>query len=227
MKCFYRKMFVLLALIIIAISAGAQTETQIEKVKDGILKVGDRFNIFPVNKLGNTIYLDNKKLVSKVGLIMVDLTEAHNGFIYHAKNENDESILGYAGNEHAKFTALDGGYYQLITKEGGSKIYRINSDDVIQNLLPRYKTSGGLVYNNSDKAAFFHIARGENIETEDGKLRYLYTFKIHIAKINEPDVIHLPLSISDYAAKLRMIWLDEETLQYSLSDGSINRIQIK
>jgi len=211
----------------ISLSASAQSETQKENIRDGILSIGENYRIFPVNKLGNTIYVDNRKLVSEVDLVMVDIIEAPGGYIYHAKDEVEQSVLGFSGEEDARFKALDGGYYQLVTEEGGSKIYRLNSNHMIQNLLPRYKTAGGLVYNNSDKAAFYHIAKGENIETDEGKIRYLYTFRIHIAKIEEPAVIHLPLSISDYSSRLRMTWIDEETLQYSLSDGSIDRIKIR
>jgi hypothetical protein len=220
---------IVMSCFLFTVSVYGQSELQEreENIKGGVLTIKDRYQIFPVNRLGNTIYVDNKKLASQAGLAMIDLIETSGGFVYHAKDETEQSILGFAGEENAKFKALDGGFYLLSTKEFGNKIYRLNSDNMIQNLLPRYKTAGGLVYNNADKAAFFHISKGENIETEDGKLRYLYTFKIHVAKIEEPTVINLPLSISDYAPNLRMTWIDEETLQYSLSDGSIDRITIK
>ena len=220
---------VVMSFLLFAFSVCAQTESQVqeENIRDGVLTIKNRYQIFPVNRLGNTIYVNNKKLESKSGLVMVDVVKAPGGFIYHAKDEAEQSILGFTGDENAKFKSLDGGFYLLSTKESGNKIYRLNSVNIIQNLLPRYKTAGGLVYNNSDKAAFFHIAKGENIETEDGKLRYLYTFRIHIAKIDEPEVINLTLSISDYSPNLRMTWIDEETLQYSLSDGSIDRITIR
>ena len=219
---------IVMSCFLFTVSLYGQSEHQgQENIKDGVLTIKDRYQIFPVNRLGNTIYVDNKKLASQAGLAMIDLIEASGGFVYHAKDETEQSQLGFTGGEDAKFKALDGGFYLLSTKEFGNKIYRLNSDNLIQNLLPRYKTAGGLVYNNADKAAFFHISKGENIETEDGRLRYLYTFKIHVAKIEEPTVINLPLSISDYTPNLRMTWIDEETLQYSLSDGSIDRITIK
>ena len=50
-----------------------QAVTASESQANGIVKLNDRFQIFPDSKLGNTIYLNNKKLVSRGDLTLIDI----------------------------------------------------------------------------------------------------------------------------------------------------------
>jgi hypothetical protein len=153
--------------------------------------------------------------------------EAPEGYIYFGVNELDEGVLGYVGPDTTEFTEIEGKYYALVTSEGKRRLYRISSKNEIQDLLPRSNTASGLVYNKVNKAAFFHITRGETVETEDGRQRYLYTFKIHIVKDGIDKITHLPETVSDFRSRLRMKWINGNTLQYSLSNNQKETIVIK
>ncbi len=222
-------MFLLLILMSVSIS-GAETLPDEGSVTpaDGILKLNNQFSIFPDNKLGNSVYLNKKRLVSRDDLTMVDIVQAPDGYIYHGLDENGSSVLGFSGNEDAKFIQLPGGFYYLVTdKNSKKKIYWISGNRKIEDLLPRRNTGSGLVFNGSDKAVFYHIAKGETIETEEGKERYQYTFKIHIANTETRSVRHLPLSVTDFSLRLRLEWTDENTIKYTLSNGQAETVSIQ
>ncbi|MBT7892083.1 MAG: hypothetical protein HN580_23910 [Deltaproteobacteria bacterium] len=205
-----------------------QAVTASESQANGIVKLNDRFQIFPDSKLGNTIYLNNKKLVSRGDLTLIDIVAAPEGYVYHGLDENGNSVLGYTGDQDAKFIQLPGGLYQLILSSiRKKKIYWINGKRQIEDLLPRRNTGTGLVYNNVDKAAFYHIAKGETIETEDGKERYQYTFRLHVVNTQTYKVMHLPISIKDFSLKLRLEWMDEDTIKYTLSNGQIETTAVQ
>lgn len=205
----------------------AQTEEKKESELQGVLKISEEFQIFPAGKFGNTIYRNNKRLVSKKDLILQDIVEAPEGNVYYGKDEAGQAVFEYIGNKQTKFIHLEGGFYQLISSQGINKIFRLAPNHKIQDLLPRYKTASGLVFNQVDKAAFSHIAKGEEIETDEGKLLYQYTFKIHIAKINTAKIIHLPEAINDFDPRLKLKWLDNDTLQYTLSSGETVSMKIR
>jgi len=195
---------------------------------DSIVKLNARFQIFPGNKLGNTIYLNNKKLVKRDDLAMIDVVEAPEGYIYHGLDEGGNSVLGYTGDQDAKFIPLPAGLYHLLLGNNGKKkIYWINGKRQIEDLLPRRNTGTGVVYNNVDKAVFYHIAKGETIETEDGRERYQYTFRLHVINTQTYKVMHLPKTIKDFSLRLRLEWMDEDTIKYTLSDGKVETTAVQ
>ena len=213
--------------LLFAFAILAQTAEKSENNNNGIKEIKPGFQVFPDGKLGNTLYANKKKLVTREDLILRDVVEAPEGHVYYGVNELDEGVLGYAGSETTEFTELEGGFYALVTSEGKRRLYRISSKNVIQDLLPRSNTANGLVYNKVNKAAFFHITKGETIETDDGRQRYQYTFKIHIVKDGIDTVTHLPETVSDFRSRLRMKWINRNTLQYTLSNDQKETIVIK
>ncbi len=205
-----------------------QSETQDTPSADGVIRINEHFMIFPDSKLGNSVYFDKRKLVSRDDLTMVDIVEAPEGFIYHGLDENGNSILGFTGNPQVNFIRLQGGFYQLITgKNGKKKIYWINSELKIEDLLPRRNTGTGLVFNGVDKAVFYHITKGEIVQTEEGKERYQYTFRLHVADTQSRRVRHLPVSVKDYFIRLRLEWMDESTIKYTLGNGQVETVAIR
>ena len=213
--------------LLFAFALLAQTAEKSENNNNGIKEIKPGFQVFPDGKMGNTLYANKKKLVTREDLILRDVVEAPEGYVYYGVNELDEGVLGYAGSETTEFTTLEGGFYALVTAEGKRRLYRLNSKNEIQDLLPRSNTASGLVYNNVNKAAFFHITKGETIEADDGRQRYQYTFKIHIVKEGIDTVTHLPETVSDFRSRLRMKWINRNTLQYTLSNDQKETIVIK
>jgi hypothetical protein len=213
--------------ILFAFALLAQTAEKSENDLNGIKEIKPGFQVFPDGKLGNTLYADKKKLISREDLVLKDVLAAPEGYVYFGVNEVEEGVLGYVGPEKAEFKELEGKYYSLLTSDGKRLLYQVTSKNEIQNLLPRSNTASGLVHNKENKAAFFHITKGETIETEEGKERYQYTFKIHIVRDRNERVTHLSETVSDFRSRLRMRWLNKNTLQYILSNGQKETIVIK
>lgn len=191
---------------------------------DGVQRIDNRFQIFPENKVSNTAYKNSKKVVSIPHLTLTGIIDASDGYIFMGKNESDQKVLGFEGNPEVEFIPLNGGFYQLIIRNKISRLYWINHNSKIENLLPKSKTAAGLVFNNMDKSAFYHISKGEEITTEEGRVRYQYTFRIHIANTKTFKIIHLAKTVNDFRPRLRLQWVDENTLQYKLSNGDVEII---
>lgn len=210
--------FFLISLCLVS-SLLAQTTEKSENIINGVVEIKPGFQIFPVGKLGNTLYMQGKKLVSQENIVLYDVVEGPEGYVYCGIDENETAILGFVGPDTVEFTQLEGGYYQLVTADRKRKLYRVINKNEIQNLLPRSNTANGLVYNNIDKAAFFHISKGETIEMDDGTERYQYTFKIHIVKDDDPRIVNLPDTITDFRSRLKLDWVDQNTIQSTLSNN--------
>jgi hypothetical protein len=213
--------------LLLSLTSLAQTDEKSQNSIEGIKQIGPGFQVFPDGKLGNTLYKDGKKIISRPDLVLHSVIDTLDGYIYYGINEADEPVLGYAGSEKTVFTALEGGYYELVAESGKRKIYRLTGEGAIQNLLPKSNTASGLVYNQTDMAAFFHITKGETIEVEEGQLKYQYTFRIHVVKDKDLKVIHLPETVSDFKPKLRLNWIDQNTLQFTLSNNQKETIIIE
>jgi len=191
--------------------------------KNGVQELRGNFKIFPYNKLGNTIYRDNKKLISKEHLAIQDVLEVADGIVYLGFDEGGESDLAFSGDPDVDFKSLDGGFYHLRDKKNGlSKLFRVDLNGQIKDLLPKSKTASGLAYNGKNKAAFFHIAKGELVEFEDGRSRYQYTFRIHIVRTGSSIVRTLPEAVNDFSIKLDLRWENSNTLHVLLGNGKKN-----
>lgn len=204
----------------------AQTIEKSENINDGIKELGSGFQVFPVNKPGNTLYKDKKKIISRENLILKDIVESPDGYVYYGVSEQGEDQLGYVGAPGSRFEKIDGEFYSLVAENGKKKLYWINGDEQIQNLLPTSNTATGLVYNKEEKAAFYHITKGETIETEEG-VRFQYTFRIHVLKMDTGRVVDLPETVSDFRSRLVLNWADRNTLEYTLSTGRKESIVIR
>jgi len=225
----YLILFVAMALLGFPLPA-AETQDAAQKIaaKDGIVRLNDHFMIFPENKPGNSVYIDKKKLLSRDDLTLVDIVEAPDGYIYRGLDGSGRSVLGFKGDPDAQFLQLQGGFYQLITgKNTKKKLYWVNGAGQIEDMLPGRNTGAGLVFNGVDKAAFYHIAKGETVVTEAGRERYQYTFKIHIADTNDHSIRQLPVTIKDFRLKLLLEWMDENTIKYTLDNGQEETVAIR
>ncbi|MCP4298579.1 MAG: hypothetical protein GY786_23575 [Proteobacteria bacterium] len=224
----FRKFLLLGGLILIATTFVLQGAEDVVELEVPIIQIGEVYQIFPERDFGNSIYKEQRHLFSSRNLALFDVREVPDGYIYAGRNQSGEDVLGYQGGANTKFLAHKSGYYQLILKEGidkrnVSKIFRLNKGK-IQDLLPRRKTANGLVVHEDGRGAFFHISKGETIEREDGEARYQYTFKIHIVEPGSEQVIDIPTPITDFRSRLKMSWLSDNMLQYSLSDGTSGQV---
>jgi len=190
------------------------------ELNEGLVTIRNDYQIFPIGKKGNSIYLNKKRLLTRPNLILKDIIQVFEGHVVYGISEAGEHELEYIGNSKVRFIKMATGYYQIIGKKRKKKIIRVNPVDQIQILLPRSNTASGLVFNGENKAAFFHIYRGDTIESDDGKLNYQYTFKIHIIRSTDDDITTLDETVSDFSPRLKLKWLKPNLLQYQLSNGT-------
>ncbi|PCI25248.1 MAG: hypothetical protein COB67_10920 [SAR324 cluster bacterium] len=215
-------------LLLVSGIAPAQ-ELGVESGNSGIVEFKDDYQIFPAGQQGNSIYRERTHLVSRKNLILFDIHEAPVGYIYAGTTATKQQVLGYTGSAAAKFKNMGMGYYQLRTKSkksSVSKLYRLVNDK-IQDLLPNSRTANGLTVNKNGKAVFFHIAKGERVQQEDGPDRYRYTFKIHVVEPDSGQIITLPSIIQDFRSSLKIKWLSDNMLGYVLSDGQTAQISYR
>lgn len=188
--------------------------------KSGILELRGEYKIFPYNKPGNTVYYKEKKLISKENISIQDIIEVAEGIVYLGIDEAGEMVLSFAGDPEVEFELLEGGFYRLKDRKNGlSKLFRVDLNGQIKDLLPKSKTASGLAYNGKNKAAFFHIAKGELIEFEDGRSRYQYTFRIHIVRAGSSIIRTLQEPVKDFSIKLSLRWKNPNTLHVVLGNG--------
>jgi hypothetical protein len=225
-KIMNRRLLLCLALLWVTIPAMADPAA-VQNLDDGILVINDGFQIFPKQKPGNSLYLNNKQLISIDDLILENAIAIAEGYIYQGTDLQNNLQLGFVGHSDTQFIGLGNGFYQLIVNNGAKrKLYWVSQEKDIIDLLPRYNTATGLVFNQVNKAVFFHISKGETVETADGRQRYQYTFRLHLVDTETGNVQLLPAIITDYRFPLRLSWFDENTIQYALSDGTRENIRI-
>ena len=195
-------------------------------LNEGIVTIRNDYQLFPLGKKGNSIYFNKKRLLTRPNLILKDIIQVFEGHVAYGITEAGEQKLEYIGNSDANFFKIATGYYQFIDENRQKKLIRINPADQIQILLPRSNTASGLVFNGENKAAFFHIYKGDTIESDDGKLNYQYTFKIHIIRSTDDDITTLDETVSDFNPRLKLKWLKANLLQYQLSNGTVKDFRI-
>ncbi len=195
-------------------------------VNNGIVTIRNNFQIFPVGKLGNSIYLNKKRLLTRPNLILKDIIEIFDGHAVYGMDEVGEQELEYLGNTNITFEKIAKGYFQITNEKKRKKIVRVNPADQIQVLLPNSNTATGLVHNGKNKAAFFHIFKGDTVQSDDGKSNYQYTFKIHIIRSTDDDSTTLNETVSDFSPRLKLKWLKTNLLQYELSNGFVKSFRI-
>ena len=218
-------LFVSLSLFLISSPLSA-TEKQEQESKDGVAIINEKFKIFPIDKVGNSVYLRDKKIFSDEGITLKMIRKVPSGFVYLALNETGDFQLGFVGESTSKFKDLGGGFYFLTTSKWKSKIFKVSATGEIMDLLPRSSTASGLVYNGKDQAVFSHIAKGETIETEDGKQRYQYTLRLHVLNVKTEKVNHLKELVDNFSVNLKLKWIDNNHVQYKLSDNQTKIIRV-
>ena len=203
----------------------AQDSEQPE-INEGIATIRNDYQIFPVAKKGNSIYINKKRLLTRPNLVLKDIVEVFEGHVVYGLSEDGQPELEYIGLPSVKFKKIAKGYYQITNEKRKKKLIRVNPADQIQILLPRSNTASGLVFNGENKAAFFHIFRGSTVESDDGKQNYQYTFKIHIIRSTDDDITTLNETVSDFNPRLKLKWLKANLLEYQLSNGVIKNLRI-
>ena len=183
-----------------------------------------KLQVFPENRLGNTVYQNEVKIYSKKNLAIQGVKQVFAGLIFKAKNKAGDFQLLYFGNGKTEFVEVIPGFWQMVMKDL-RKFYRIDPNQKIQDILSYSKSANGIVGNAKGDAAFFHVLNGEIVKDEKGDSIYEYTFKIHLIKNNSKSRISIKETVNDVKPFLKLNWNGDKLL-YTLSDGSVHGVKL-
>ncbi len=183
------------------------------------------YSIFPMARLGNSLYLKKKRIFTKQDLVIRAILPFNEGVIYYGVDAQEQPQMGWLGKEGIAIAPLEGGFYQLTN---GTKrtLLRLAPGGKIQDLLPKSSTPGNLVLSPDGKAAFSHIQEGQQID-EGGKVKYLYTFRVHIVRKDQEKIESLPDKFVTTGSKLRYEWADAKKLEVWQDDGQKQAISVR
>ncbi len=194
----------------------------------GVLYLGD-YQIFPENRLGNSLYYKNKLLISfpdRQILKFYEIPETRSLVYLYTDHQQVLALDVYDFSEEKKsnIKRVDNEFYE-VRMPGNRKIFRIYQKDLI-GLTSHLRTATGLTPSHSH-IAYYHIERSEVISKDDVELEQrIYYFRIHVLKRSEIEPIKLSEVIQDTQASLKLTWIDARTLSYRLSDGTSHEIDV-
>jgi len=196
--------------------------------KPNLTELKGDYQIFPAGRMGNSLYHKKKRIFTRQELSVRAILSLKQGLVVYGVNQDGKDQLALVSDDDkVKLEPLSGGFYKLTAKGGVTKILRVFEQETIQDLLPRSNTAGNFVFNGEDKGAFTHITGGEQIETPEGKLRYQYSFKLHVVKADKEKITNLAMVVTAYSPRLSLRWSKKNQLQFTNGEGKIERVNIR
>ena len=194
------------------------------------------FQIFPENRVGNGIYLEKKLLDShpqRVVLNILNIKDTDNHvYLYRGLNKVlGLDIVKNDTGEDVRFWQVDPEFYQYSNRTSGTRrVFRIFENKIIP-LLPNLRTGTG-VTTSQTHAVFYHISNSKNVTNvnQDGQktVSRVYTFRIHVIKRDLEGAVSLyDLPIQDANYLLKLVWENEYSVSYKLSNGKKHIIDLR
>ena len=193
------------------------------------------FQIYPENRVGNGIYLEKKLLDShpqREILKILNIKETNN-HVYLYRGLNGMLGLDIVKNdtgEDVRFWQVDPEFYQYSNRTSGTRrVFRIFEDKIIP-LLPNLRTGTGVAASKTH-AVFYHISNSKNVTrvNQNGQklASRVYTFRLHVIKRDlEGEVTLYDLPIKDANYLLKLVWENEYSVSYKLSNGKKHIIDL-
>lgn len=134
-------------LLITSTLIAAETYPSDEKHR-GLIASG-KYRIFPEGRAGNSLYLDNKKLISFSDRIIVEASQISKlkVLVYLYRDNNSKlflDVFSYSSDVTAKIKAVDEEFYEILIPEKGTrKIYRIYQGK-ISTIFDHSRTATGI-----------------------------------------------------------------------------------
>jgi hypothetical protein len=180
--------------------------------------------VFPENRPGNGVYLDNQLIFNTPEQTLVDVLAlpAEGRFAYYAIGPQGKGSLGVyvkPNDGKARVDEITPGFYHLVVVMDGvvyKKLYRIIDNNIL-DLLPSSKTADGAVPGPVG-VVFYHVATTVR-ESEAGQPRRGFGLKLHVALYEDERTRHLDYLITNDLPDLKITWLDESRIQIGLADG--------
>ena len=195
----------------------------------GVIHKGD-YQIFPQGRIGNALYYKRKQVAIHDSKIIVDvlLIPSSSFFLYllddtQANFEIQMSSLD--PNEKPRFKRIDHEFYRLQMPNGFSKFVQVLKGK-INPIAFHINTVRG--FELSEKAVtFYHIAKRETVELENGQTKEMYTLKIHLIKREQGKILTFPTKVMSQFFNIELSWKDTNTISYSGRDLDLQSLNIQ
>ena len=196
----------------------------------------DQFQIYPENRVGNGIYLEKKLLDSHPQRVIINIVniKGTDNHVYLFRGSNGVLGLDIVKNvtgEDVRFWRVDPEFYQYSNRTSGTRrVFRIFEDKIIP-LLPNLRTGSGVTVSKTH-AVFYHISNSKNVTkvNQNGQetTNRVYTFRLHVIKRNLDSAVSLyNLPIKDANYLLKLVWENEHSVSYKLSNGKKHIIDLR
>ena len=194
------------------------------------------YQIYPENRIGNGIYLEKKLLDSHPQRIIINIVKIKDtdNHVYIYRGFNGVLGLDIIKNntgEDVRFWQVDPEFYQYSNRTSGTRrVFRIFDDKIIP-LLPNLRTGTGVAASQTH-AVFYHISNSKNVTSinQNGQetSNRVYTFRLHVIKRNLEDAVSLyGLPIQDANYLLKLVWENEHSVSYKLTNGKKHIIDLR
>ena len=184
----------------------------------------DPYQVFPENRAGNGVYLDNTLVFETKDQTIVDVLAlpVTGRFAYYAldaQGHGSFNVFVNAKDGKPRISEVVQNFYQLVVVLDGvvyKKLYRIIDHNIL-DLLPSSKTADGPVAGPAG-VVFYHVATTVRDE-EAGQPKRGFGLKLHLALFSDNKVRHLAALITNDRPDLKVTWLDDTHLQVTHADG--------
>jgi hypothetical protein len=190
------------------------------------------FTLFPENRAGNAVYLNNRLVISLPGRLLTYVLPLPQGgrFVYLSRDEGGQTQLGVylpPSDPAPRVTEVKEGFYHAVMSIAGvvyKKFYRVVDNATIVDLLPGSKTADGLV-GGGPGIVFYHVASMSNLPG-NGPTRQQFGMVVHLMLYEEDTPRNLNFIINNALPRLKLQWLDNTRIQYRLTDGTTDVLSI-
>lgn len=201
----------------------------------GIVSAGP-FQIFPENRFSNGVYLDGTLLISLPGQTILSAAEIapHGRLIYLTRGADGKRTVGVhtpPGDGSPRITEPAKGYSYVVAGfdgQGYKKFFRI-TDSAITDLLPGSRTADGLTIGPKG-ILFFHVASsagsGPPKPGESAPPSEAYGIRLHWLDLEKGVVHHLGRPIYNGLPTLKLAWLEDGRIQFTLTDGKSETLSV-
>jgi len=213
---------------VLATPAWAQQPLGTGASHKGIVPAGI-YQIFPENRPGNGVYLDGTLLLTAPGQTLLSAAQLAPGgrFVYLARGADGKPVVGVnvlQGDTQPRLSEPVKGYPYVVSGfegQGYKKFYRV-TESAVTDLLPTSRTADGLSV-GPQGVVFFHVgATATSVAAAPGEAvpAGKYGIRLHWLNPQTGSVKHLGRSILNGLPTLKLAWLDDGRIQYTLSDGT-------
>jgi len=216
----------------LAVGAGAQALST-GPAHRGIVAAG-AYQIFPENRPGNGVYLDGTLLLAVPGQTILSAAQIAPGgrFVYLARGPEGKPAVGVnvlPGDAPPRLSEPAKGY-QYVTAgfegQGYKKFFRV-TEKAVTDLLPTSRTADGLTA-GPQGILFYHVgatatagtAAPGTVAPGEAVPAGQYGIRLHWLNVQTGAVKHLGRSIDNGRPTLKLAWLDDGQIQYTLADGT-------